>query len=104
MHSALGRLIMPFRWILIFPCSQLTSQFIGKQIPINPMGEDRLIPTISIYNACVHANFGNDLVYKPFYYNIYKCPGLIFEWICPEAVSKLDYDKYYSLFYLIWFG
>jgi hypothetical protein len=52
----------------------------GNQTPINPT-VDRLYPTIYFYNpgASVEANFGGNLVTKPFKFDIYKCPGLVFK-------------------------
>jgi hypothetical protein len=51
---------------------------IGKQIPINPT-VDRLYPTAYLNDVSVEANFGNNLVDKPFKFDIDKCPGLVFE-------------------------
>jgi hypothetical protein len=51
--------------------------YLGKQRPINPT-VDRLYPTVSFYEY-VEANFGSDLVAKPFKFDTDKCPGLVFE-------------------------
>jgi hypothetical protein len=39
----------------------------------------RLVPTISMKDASLEANFGNDLLAKPFKYDIENCPGLVYQ-------------------------
>jgi hypothetical protein len=50
----------------------------GKQIRITPT-VDRLYPTVVTFRTDVEANFGDNLVAKPFKYDIGKGPGLVFE-------------------------
>jgi hypothetical protein len=40
---------------------------------------DRLYPTVSIFGSSVEANFGDNLVAKPFKFDVDKFPGLVFE-------------------------
>jgi cyanate lyase len=62
----------------------LVIKITGKQTPIKPT-VDRLYPTVSLYGnlhgktSAVEGNFGDNLVAKPFEYDIRKCPGLVFE-------------------------
>jgi hypothetical protein len=59
-----------------FQCGMnLKPNFSGKPIPINP-SIDCLIPTASLLNCSVEANFGDNLVKKPFKFDINECPGL----------------------------
>jgi hypothetical protein len=48
-------------------------KIVGKHAPINPT-VDCLYPTVYICNTTVEANFGNNLVAKPFKFDINKCP------------------------------
>jgi hypothetical protein len=52
--------------------------FSGKQIPIKP-SVDYLIPTCTIWDIALEANFGADLDNKPFKYDTSACLGLAFE-------------------------
>jgi hypothetical protein len=51
-------------------------QFTGRQIPIEPEYGKRLFPTVTIWDMTLEANFGDDLVAKPFMYDSLNCPGL----------------------------
>jgi hypothetical protein len=57
----------------------LNSQLTGKQIQIHPLA-DCLYPMVIVdgdaNNMILHTNFGDDLLAKPFKYDINKCPGL----------------------------
>jgi hypothetical protein len=57
---------------------EFKTQFSGKPIPINP-AIDCLIPTACMLNCLVKANFGANLVKKPFKFDMNKCPGLEFD-------------------------
>jgi hypothetical protein len=70
---------MEFSWVsLLDGISSQMLTFTGKQIPINPT-VDFLIPTVSIRDILVEANFGDDQQAKPFKYDIGKCPGLVLD-------------------------
>jgi hypothetical protein len=55
-----------------------TKKFTGKPIPI-AVDVDVLIPTVTIWDVSLEANFGDNLANKPFKYDVSTCPGLVFE-------------------------